>query len=287
MTTQPADDCMMDEWVRPEAFTEAVTWRWAAWRQAGRKEKEPLGHVHPHVPTSSSWAKALAVWSTPVALLHLPWVWKDKDGAVRAPDRKETNGLLPRVETMWKGEAGAWFLPGAARNLEQGWARVRRSALSFARHQLAGGGPMLGQGWAADAHTAREARDAAGPPAGTGLERRLNTAVCERDAGPELGGPEGGNAVTAEQKQGPADREWAWRHSRGTGRVGRVERVALTCVHSQASDTWLLGSCVIAQAARPGGWDGGGGRFQSQGLCVNVPLIRFAVQQKLTHHKAI
>ena len=37
---------------------------------------------------------------------------------------------------------------------------------------------MLGQGWAADAHTAREARDAAGPPAGTGLERRLNTAVC-------------------------------------------------------------------------------------------------------------
>ena len=61
ITTQPADDCMMDEWVRPEAFMEAVTWRWAAWRQAGRKEKEPLGHVHPHVPTSSSWAKALAV----------------------------------------------------------------------------------------------------------------------------------------------------------------------------------------------------------------------------------
>ena len=68
---------------------------------------------------------------------------------------------------------------------------------------------MVGRGWAADAHTSREARDAAGPPAGTGLERRLNTAVCEIDAGPELGGPEGGNAVTAEQKQGPADREWA------------------------------------------------------------------------------
>ena len=38
MTTQPADDYMMDEWVRPGDFAEEVTWRWTAWRQAGRRK---------------------------------------------------------------------------------------------------------------------------------------------------------------------------------------------------------------------------------------------------------
>ena len=52
MTTQPADDYMMDEWVRPEAFTEEVTWRWTAWRQAGRRKSRygTLTLVHPHTP---------------------------------------------------------------------------------------------------------------------------------------------------------------------------------------------------------------------------------------------
>lgn len=41
-------------------------------------------------------------------------------------------------------------------------------------------------------HTAGEARDVAGLTAGTGLERRLNTADYERAPDPEMDGPEGG-----------------------------------------------------------------------------------------------
>lgn len=45
-------------------------------------------------------------------------------------------------------------------------------------------------------HTAGEARDVAGLTAGTGLERRLNTADYERAPDPEMDGPEGGKCLS-------------------------------------------------------------------------------------------
>ena len=76
-------------------------------------------------------------------------------------ERRPT-GLPPRIETMWKDEAGAWFLQGATRNLEQGWAQVRRTALAFAHHQLPGSGPTLGSGWTADSSPHRPGGEGCG-----------------------------------------------------------------------------------------------------------------------------
>lgn len=64
-------------------------------------------------------------------------------------------------------------------------------------------------------HTAREARDVAGLPAGTGLERRLNTEDYERDAGPELDGPEGGKCRDRRAKAGSSGQRMGLKTQRG------------------------------------------------------------------------
>lgn len=87
--------------------------------------------------------------------------------------------------------------PGSYRELQGIWSKGERKSgelpsllLTTSSQEAAPHSEVGGEQTAH--HTTGEARDVAGLTAGTGLERRLNTADYARDPDPEMDGPEGG-----------------------------------------------------------------------------------------------
>ena len=111
MTTQPADDYMMDEWVRPGDFAEEVTWRWIAWRQAGRRKSHydtftlvhPRTHRVPRLLLCEALLWLSCISSECSSFCFPKRKWKDKDDVVRARDRKETNRATAQNRNYVKG----------------------------------------------------------------------------------------------------------------------------------------------------------------------------------------
>lgn len=121
MTTTPADDSVMDEWVRQEAFLEEGTGRWA-----GGKEKRIImvhAHLCAHIRLEAAVGRPLRLFR--VASRRSSFCFPkrkggDNDGVIRTCDIKETNRPAPRIETVQKDPAGGGFPPAAARKLEHG-----------------------------------------------------------------------------------------------------------------------------------------------------------------------